>query len=165
MKSPKLTKFIILILILQCIAGVVIFIFLFSYITSPNSEFNQNIQNSMREYASQFKPLSVLGAKGDKGDRGERGEAGLDGMSVKGEKGDKGDTGEQGQTIVGPQGPQGETGEQGLQGPQGEKGPRAEYRCNPDTKVNEYIYPGDEDWTSTGGKCEPVEGVPNDTNE
>lgn len=161
MNNKNVSKIIITVLIIQSVAGLIIFFFALNLFTNPDSSFNRQIQRNIESYAKTFKPLNIVGSqgeKGEKGDTGDTGQQGEKGDSIKGEKGDKGDTGANGQDGLSIVGPQGERGNEGAQGQQGIPGPRAEFRCNPDTAENEYKYPGDEDWTSQNSKCVPVNG-------
>lgn len=156
--SNNSNRIIIGYLVLQTIIIVILLIFGFNFLLNRDEQQNKSFAQGIQDYANSFKPLSFQGPKGDKGEIGDQGPAGSQG--VKGDKGDKGDTGnsgqvgEAGQTI---QGPQGETGATGAQGIQGEPAQRAEFRCNPETKQNEYKYPSDEDWTRMGSTCIPTE--------
>lgn len=158
MKSSRVNKIIITVLVIQSIAGLIIFLFALNLFYNPDSSFNLKLQQNIESAAKNFKPLSIIGEKGDKGDKGDRGEDGATIIGPKGDKGDAGEKGSDGLSIVGPMGPEGPQGKPGAQGEKGDQGPRAEFRCNQESGVNEYKYPDDEDWSSTGGKCEPVEG-------
>lgn len=153
MKTGMYRKVVIIILALQAIANIVIFLFFINYITNPNSEFNRNIAQMVKQQAQSFKPLD--GIKGDKGEQG-----------VQGDRGPKGDTGQTGKdgtdststntTVIHEipiKGDKGDTGPQGQQGEQGVAGPVAQFRCNPNTFKVEYKYPADEEWTSMNAFC------------
>ena len=71
MKADMYRKIVIIILALQAIANIVIFLFFINYITNPNSEFNRNIAQMVKQQAQSFKPLD--GIKGDKGEQGVAG--------------------------------------------------------------------------------------------
>lgn len=148
MKSQKLILFII---VVNTLASLIMFFILYGLMTNK-----VDLNSAIEKYAENFKPISLQGPRGDEGERGLQGYQGVPG--VQGVQGAQG--------VQGSQGPQGIQGPQGLEGPQGEQGPqgvpgtpaeRAEFRCNPETAKEEYKYPSDEAWTSTGGRCTPDE--------
>lgn len=153
-RQDRISKLIIAILVLNTVGGIVLALFMYSFITDPSSAFNRSLAIRIQTVMGQFRPLD--GIKGDKGDSGEDGK---DGLSVVGPQGPKGDS------IIGPQGPNGANGIS-IEGPKGEPGepgqngtpsPQATFRCDPDTKQFQYKYPLDEDWVNMGAKCDPIE--------
>lgn len=151
MKSQKLVLFII---VVNTLASLIMFFILYGLLTN-----RVDLNSAIEGYAKSFQPISLQGPKGDKGEVGDQGLQGFQG--VPGAQGVQGIQGPQGlQGIQGIPGVDGRDGLQGDQGPQGEPGPiqeKAEFRCNPDTRIFEYKYPSDEEWQSTGGRCIPDE--------
>jgi hypothetical protein len=149
-------RIIVALLIINTIAGAFLFFFLYNFVTNPDSAFNRSVAARIQQAASGIKPLQ--GIKGDKGDTGKQGPAGENGKNgTNGKNGSDGKDGAQG--PAGPQGPQGQKGDPGDKGDTGDPGPQAEWRCNQDTVEWEYRYPGNEDWSPTGGACVPIEGA------
>lgn len=150
----KSNRIVLAIIIIQALAGLVMFVVLYTLITSNKVDVNSAIQN----YASNFKPISLQGPKGDQGDVGERGLQGDQGIpGAQGVQGIQGIQGVQGvRGIQGDSGIQGDKGDKGDQGIPGDPAEKAMFRCNPDTSENEYKYPSDEEWQNTGGACIPI---------
>jgi len=172
MRGGLYRKIVIGILLLQTIAVAVIFAFLFNYIKDPSSEFNRNLAEIIKQQTQSFKPLQgEKGEKGDsiKGDDGRDGRDGNDGKDGKdGKDGTDGSNGSDGRDVTPEQiaaavsrylaenpPPKGDKGDQGEPGTNGAV---AEFRCNPDTAMQEYKYPDDSDWSQTGGRCIPATG-------
>lgn len=147
----KSNRIILIIVIVQALAGIVMFIVLYNLIITNRFDAASAIQ----KYASQFKPISLQGPKGDQGDEGPRGFQGENGpQGTPGPQGNQGNNGQDGSPGTSIKGDKGDTGDQG---PAGVDGRQIELRCNPDTSTWEMRYTGDEDWQSLHAVCRPKE--------